>query len=74
MTRAPSQGPVIQVKPQPNVYTVLLIVAVLFMAVTVGMVMYNLMSPVSRLDGSPGGYGLSFGELFKPLTDLIPGQ
>ena len=74
MTRAPSQGPVIQVKPQPNVYTVLLIVAVLFMAVTVGRVMYNLMSPVSRPDGLAGGYGLSFSELFKPLTDLIPGQ
>ena len=72
MTQIPSGGPVVQVKPQPNVYTVLLVVTIIVLAVTIGLVLHNLMSPVTTPDGSPGGYGLSFGDLFKSLKDLVP--
>jgi hypothetical protein len=55
MTSMPPSGPVVRVKPQPDVYTVLLIVAVLGLAVTVGAVMYDLMH----------NYGLTFARLFS---------
>lgn len=58
MTQLPSQGPVVQVRPQPNIYTLLLIVAILAVAVTVAVVLYNLL-----LD-PPVGYGLDFGAIF----------
>ena len=67
MTQLPTQSPVIQVKAQPNVYTVMLIVAILALGMAVGFVMYSLMAPL------PKGYGMEFDELFKPLKELIPG-
>lgn len=50
----PGQSPLVRVKPQPDIYTLLLIVAIIFLAVTVGMVMYNLTTT----------YGLTFAEMF----------
>jgi len=72
MTQLPSQAPVVEVKPQPNIYTLLLIVAIIALGTTVGIVMHNLMSPVVRSDGGAGGYGMSFGDLFETLENLIP--
>jgi uncharacterized membrane protein YhfC len=46
--------PVVRVKPQPDVYTVLLIVAILCLAVSIGAVVWDLMR----------NYGLSFAQLF----------
>ena len=63
MTKLPSQGPVIQLKPQPSVYTLLLAVAVLVLAVTIGLVLHKLMG---ALPPEGNGYGLQFGDLFKP--------
>jgi len=57
MTQLPLQGPVVQVKPQPGIYTLLLIVAILALAATIGIVLYNLLSSL------PDGYGLEFGAL-----------
>ena len=51
----PLEGPVVKVKPGSNVYTVLLVVAILVLAVATGTVVYDL---VQR-------YGLSFAELFS---------
>lgn len=65
MTQAPSRGPVIQVKPPPNIYTILVFVAVLAIGATIGFVLYNLMTPVVD-----GGYGLKFEEIFKPLEPI----
>ena len=56
-------------KPQADVYTVLLIVAIVCLAVTIGLVLHNLMSPVPA-----GGYGLSFGDLFKSSESLVTGK
>ena len=53
MTQAPSQRPVVQTKPQPDVYTLMLVVSVIAVAVTLGFVILNLMSP------PPNGYGLT---------------
>ena len=64
MTQVPAQGPVVYAKPQPNIYTVLLIVANLALLVTIGVVLYNLMA------SPPAGYGLRFGDLFAPLKTL----
>jgi hypothetical protein len=54
-----NEGQVIEVKPAPDVYTVLLgvIVAVLTISVTLSMV--KLMKPVEK-----GGYGLPFKAVF----------
>lgn len=56
MTQIPQQ-PVVQAKPQPNIYTVLLIIAIVALGVTVGVAIGNLTAT----------YGLSFGEIFQPL-------
>jgi len=55
-----TQGPVVQVKPQPNVYTVLLIVAIVVLALATGVVLYDMMT----------SYGMSFGDIFssQPVT------
>ena len=55
MTRIPSSGPVVRVKPQPDIYTLLLAIAIVVLAVAVGVVVQNLLST----------YGLSFGQLFS---------
>lgn len=46
--------PVVTVKPQPDIYTLLLILAVLALGSVVGYLIYNLMTV----------YGLTFQELF----------
>ena len=55
MTITPPPGTVIKVKPTPDVYTLLLILAIVFLTVTVAIVMHNLMTT----------YGMTFAELFK---------
>jgi len=52
-----TQGPVVAVKPQANVYTVLLIIAILVMAFAAGTLIYDLTSS--------SGYGMSFGDIFS---------
>ena len=64
MTQVP-QSQVVTVKPEPNVYTVLLAVAVVALACTVGLCLYKLLSPASA-----GGYGLEFQQLFGTLKEL----
>jgi len=60
MTQSP-QGPIVQVKSQPNIYTVMLFVAILALLLAVGVVLWRLMS------APPTGYGVAFGDLFKRL-------
>jgi len=62
MTQAPSKGPVVEVKPQPNIYTILLLVAVLALGTTIGFVMHNLLTPLEK-----GGYGVPFEKVFEPF-------
>ena len=62
------KGPLVPVKPQPSIYTLMIVVAIIVLAVTVGMVMWNLMA------SPPDGYGLTFGQLFSPVKELIPGK
>lgn len=66
MTRASSEGPVIQLKPPSNIYTLLVIVAIIVLAVTLGYVFHNLLTPVDE-----GGYGLKLGDLFEPVEKVI---
>lgn len=58
---AREHGPAVTVKPQADIYTLLLIVAIIALGVAVGMVLYNLLTPVAE-----GGYGLDFGAIFDP--------
>ncbi len=44
-------------RPQPNVYTVMLLVAIIVLLTTIVLSLTHLMS----------GYGMSFGDLFEPL-------
>lgn len=60
MTQFPQQ-PVVQAKPQPDIYTVLLLVAIIALGVTVGVAIWNLTSV----------YGLTFGEIFQPLKATL---
>ncbi len=55
-----SQRPVVRLRPQPDIYTVLLVIAIVAMAATLGIVLWNLLSP------PPDGYGLPFSALFDP--------
>jgi len=54
MAQPDTESSVVTVKPQPDVYTVLIIAAILVLGASVGLVLYNLLV----------GYGLPFGSLF----------
>jgi len=60
MSQLPPNG-TIQVKPQSNIYTLMMIITILVLCVAVGFVAHKLMSPVND-----GGYGMKFGELLNP--------
>jgi hypothetical protein len=62
------QPNVVEVKPQANIYTVLVLVALIALIAAAAIVVMNLTTPVAD-----GGYGLEFGDLFKPLTDPTTG-
>jgi len=49
------QGPVVAVKPQANIYTVLLIIAILAMAFAAGTLILDLTA----------NYGMGFGDIFS---------
>ncbi len=57
-----AQGQVIQVKPQPDIYTLLAVIAVVVLAGTIGVVLQGLLSA--------DGYGLSIGEIFGALKTV----
>jgi len=61
MSQLPSDG-TIQVKPQSNIYTLMLIITALVLCVAVGLVMHKLMAPVTG-----GGYGMELGDIFSPV-------
>ncbi len=61
MSQLPPSG-TIQVKPQSNIYTIMMIITILVLSVAIGFVMHKLMSPALE-----GGYGMKFGELFDPV-------
>jgi hypothetical protein len=61
MTSAPSSAPVVRGKSQPNIYTALLLVAVVALLVTLVVVLWTLMA------APPKGYGLQIGDLFGAL-------
>jgi hypothetical protein len=58
---------VVQVKPQPNIYTVLLIIAILALYTAIGFVGFRLMKPVGTSPDAEGGYGMGVGEMFEPF-------
>jgi hypothetical protein len=61
MSQLPPDGS-IQVKPQSNVYTLMMIITILVLSVATGLVMQKLMAPVAD-----GGYAIPFGDLFGPI-------
>lgn len=58
MAQVNAQGPVVMVKPQPNIYTIMIIIAALVLAIGLGVMLYNLMSA--------DGYGMTLGQVFDP--------
>ncbi len=66
-----SQSPtnVVQVKPAANVYTVLILIALIGLIVSIGVVGQRLMSDTN-------GYGMKMGEMFSPPaeTDVDSGS
>jgi hypothetical protein len=65
MASTPSQGPVIQVKAQPDVYAVILLVAIIALVTAIAFCFWKLTGTVDA-----GGYGLTVGDLFKSLNEL----
>jgi hypothetical protein len=59
MAQARTQGPGLPAKGQPDIYTLLLLVAILALVATIGFVLYNLLSASQ--------YGLSIANLFGAL-------
>ena len=59
----PTEKNVAKIKAGPNVYTVLLIVAILALWVGIGFAANRLMSD------PPAGYGMSIGEMFSPAEE-----
>ncbi len=57
-THPTTQGPVIPVKPQPNVYTAMILLSAVVLAVAFGVVAYDLIV----------NYGLSFGQVFTGVA------
>ncbi len=62
MTTQPLNGPVVPVKPQANVYTVLLIIAILALGAAVALTLQNLMN----------NYGMTLGDIFDPKYSPLP--
>ena len=62
MAEAQPKQPIVSVKPQSDIYTLLVIVAILALAVAIGLTLYDLMSPE--------GYNMTFGDIFSPLKDM----
>ncbi|MBT3200660.1 MAG: hypothetical protein HN350_12175 [Phycisphaerales bacterium] len=58
MSQLPQDGSV-QVKPQSNIYTMMMIITVLVLGVAIGLA-------VQKMTATPdaGGYGLTIGEIF----------
>ncbi len=65
MAVTPSQGPVIQVKAQPDIYTVMLVVAIIGLMAAIVLCGWKLTSPVEA-----GGYEMAIGQLFEELPKL----
>jgi len=61
MTQLPPESPVIEVSPGPNVYTILLLVAIIVLAAGIAAAFWKLTSPL------PVGYGLTIKEFLDPI-------
>ncbi len=61
MSQFPQDG-TIQVKPQSNIYTLMMIITILVLSVATGLVLHKLMAPIAE-----GGYDIPFGDLFGPV-------
>ena len=66
MTQAQTspQGPVVKVKPEPNIYTILLIIAIVASLAALIVMIWNLTV----------NYGMSFGEVFSGTVQVQPKQ
>jgi hypothetical protein len=59
---------VIPVRPQPNIYTVLLFVCIIAIGVAMGFCLYTLTTPLEE-----GGYGLEFFKhILQPEKNPLP--
>lgn len=64
MAQTQNNAPVIQVKPQDNVYTALLWIAILVALAAIILMSVNLFSE--------SGYGIEIGDLFSPVGETPP--
>ena len=67
MAQVPSRGLGVRFMPQPDIYTLMLIIAGIALATTIAVCLGSLMA------APPAGYGLGVGEFFEPLSKLVPG-
>ena len=62
MASTPSQGPVVQVKAQPDIYTVILLVAIIALVTAIAFCGWKLTAQIDA-----GGYGMTVGQFFQAL-------
>ena len=67
MTQTPGNN-VVEVKPAPTVYTVLILIALVALVVSIIIAGHRLMASPDK----GAGYGLSVGEIFKPWDEIKP--
>jgi hypothetical protein len=65
MTQTPNRN-IVEVKPAPTVYTVLLIIAIVALVASIGITGYRLTAD------PPTGYGLTVGDLLKSWDEIKP--
>lgn len=63
MTSLPPGGTGVRSQPPPNIYTVLLLVAVVALLAALIVTLWTLLSPL------PNGYGMELGHFFGPVPD-----
>lgn len=67
MTQSPTNN-VVEVKPAPTVYTILILIALLALTASIFIAGHRL----TASSANEAGYGLSVGEILKPWEDIQP--
>ncbi|MBN1943898.1 MAG: hypothetical protein JW849_11445 [Phycisphaerae bacterium] len=68
MAQSPTNNNVVEVKPAPTVYTVLIIIALLALTTAIFVAGHRLTASADN----GAGYGLSVGDMFKPWEEIQP--
>ena len=66
----PEDANIVEVKPQPGIYTVLMLISILFLSAAIYFVGNKLTQPTQTEGPTVGGYGLKLGDMFEPVKSF----